>query len=107
MCVFIDQMATEQTEKAFQKQAGVFSGRDTHALAKKKGKGKGARFWKNIGLGFKTPKEAIDGHYVDQNCPFTGMRCDTVRHRPIEQPSPRPTDRPTAPNSLTTYQRLR
>jgi hypothetical protein len=65
-------MATEQTEKAFQKQAGVFSGRDQRALGKK-GKGKGARFWKNIGLGFKTPKEAIEGHYVDQNCPFTGM----------------------------------
>ena len=30
------------------------------------------RFYKNIGLGFKTPKEAIDGAYVDKKCPFTG-----------------------------------
>jgi small subunit ribosomal protein S11e len=30
------------------------------------------RFYKNIGLGFKTPKEAIDGNYVDKKCPFTG-----------------------------------
>ncbi|CAG8475731.1 4504_t:CDS:2, partial [Racocetra fulgida] len=24
-------------------------------------------------LGFKTPKEAIDGHYIDKKCPWTGM----------------------------------
>jgi len=29
------------------------------------------RYWKNIGLGFKTPLEAINGHYVDKKCPFT------------------------------------
>jgi hypothetical protein len=62
---------TQQTEKAFQKQQGVFQNQN-RVLGKKKGKGKGARFWKNIGLGFRTPKEAIDGTYVDQNCPFTG-----------------------------------
>merc|ERR1712070_501885 len=27
---------------------------------------------KNIGLGFKTPKLAIEGTYVDKKCPFTG-----------------------------------
>lgn len=32
----------------------------------------GMRFYKSIGLGFKTPKEAIDGSYVDKKCPFTG-----------------------------------
>ncbi len=62
---------TQQTEKAFQKQKGVFQNHQ-RVLGKKKGKGKGARFWKNVGLGFKTPKEAIEGSYVDQNCPFTG-----------------------------------
>jgi small subunit ribosomal protein S11e len=31
----------------------------------------GVRYWKNVGLGFKTPKEAIDGKYVDKKCPFT------------------------------------
>lgn len=27
---------------------------------------------RNVGLGFKTPREAIDGTYVDKKCPFTG-----------------------------------
>jgi small subunit ribosomal protein S11e len=30
------------------------------------------RFYKSIGLGFKTPKTAIDGSFVDKKCPFTG-----------------------------------
>ena len=30
------------------------------------------RFHKSIGLGFKTPDEAINGSYVDKKCPFTG-----------------------------------
>lgn len=29
------------------------------------------RFTKNVGLGFKTPREAIEGAYVDKKCPFT------------------------------------
>jgi len=29
------------------------------------------RWHKSIGLGFKTPKEAIEGNYVDKKCPFT------------------------------------
>lgn len=41
-------------------------------LGTKAGKGKGVRFTKNIGLGFKTPKEAIEGKYIDKKCPFTG-----------------------------------
>eukprot|EP00850_Spirogloea_muscicola_P014047 SM000098S25127 [mRNA] locus=s98:327897:329025:- [translate_table: standard] len=35
------------------------------------GKG-GVRFVRNVGLGFKTPKEAINGTYIDKKCPFTG-----------------------------------
>lgn len=31
----------------------------------------GVRFYKNVGLGIKTPKEAIEGKYVDRKCPFT------------------------------------
>ncbi|KAG0499092.1 hypothetical protein HPP92_003783 [Vanilla planifolia] len=58
----------EQTEKAFLKQ--------TKGVLMKSGKGKrpgkgGNRFWKNIGLGFKTP-QAIEGTYIDKKCPFTG-----------------------------------
>ena len=30
------------------------------------------RFVKNVGLGFKTPKSAKEGTYVDKKCPFTG-----------------------------------
>lgn len=32
----------------------------------------GKRWYKNVGLGFKTPKEAIEGNYIDKKCPFTG-----------------------------------
>nr|VZI50126.1 unnamed protein product [Spirometra erinaceieuropaei] len=47
----------EQAERAFQKQA---------VLGKK-----GTRYYKSIGLGYKTPKEAIFGTYIDKKCPFT------------------------------------
>merc|ERR1712138_38400 len=59
----------EQNERAFQKQTGVFL--NTKSLLSTKTK-KGVRYYKNVGLGFKTPKEAIDGEYVDKKCPFTG-----------------------------------
>uniref|UniRef100_A0A0D6R3P6 Small ribosomal subunit protein uS17 N-terminal domain-containing protein n=1 Tax=Araucaria cunninghamii TaxID=56994 RepID=A0A0D6R3P6_ARACU len=60
-----------QTEKAFLKQPKVFLCSKKSGKGKRPGKG-GNRFWKNIGLGFKTPKEAIQGTYVDKKCPFTG-----------------------------------
>ena len=64
----------QQHEKAFQKQHGV------NLLAKGTGKGKkgakpgkaGTRFYRSVGLGFKTPKEAIEGTYIDKKCPFVG-----------------------------------
>ena len=34
--------------------------------------GKVTRYFKNIGLGFKTPETAINGTYIDKKCPFTG-----------------------------------
>uniref|UniRef100_A0ABK0M3R7 Small ribosomal subunit protein uS17 n=1 Tax=Rattus norvegicus TaxID=10116 RepID=A0ABK0M3R7_RAT len=36
------------------------------------GKEKLSRYYKNIGLGFKTPKEAVEGTHIDKKCPFTG-----------------------------------
>jgi small subunit ribosomal protein S11e len=30
------------------------------------------RQFKNVGLGFTTPADAIQGSYVDKKCPFTG-----------------------------------
>lgn len=55
-----------QHERAFQKQR-IFQN------AKKVGaKKKNNRFFKDVGMGFKTPKEAINGTYIDKKCPFTG-----------------------------------
>eukprot|EP00877_Chromochloris_zofingiensis_P012080 jgi/Chrzof1/7125/Cz02g12020.t1 len=49
----------EQTERAYQKQLGVNVGFKKPAK-KVPGKG-GLRYYKNVGLGFKTPREAIEG----------------------------------------------
>mmetsp|Transcript_27032 Transcript_27032/g.48868 ORF Transcript_27032/g.48868 Transcript_27032/m.48868 type:complete len:160 (+) Transcript_27032:70-549(+) len=58
----------DQTEKSFQKQPSVFVGAKRYLNKKNKL----PRYYHNIGLGFKTPKEAIEGTYVDKKCPFTG-----------------------------------
>ncbi|KAJ1719694.1 40S ribosomal protein S11-B [Coemansia erecta] len=57
---------SEQVERAFQKQEAVFLN-VKGGVAKKN-----ARWYKDIGLGFKTPTEAIEGTYIDKKCPFTG-----------------------------------
>ncbi|KAL5280620.1 RPS11 family protein [Megaselia abdita] len=62
-------MADQQNEKAFQKQYGVNLNRKIKPDLKKK---KSLRRYRDVGLGFKTPREAIDGTYVDKKCPFTG-----------------------------------
>lgn len=62
-------MADHQIERAFQKQE-VVPLRTKKYLTKKTSKG--VRYWKNVGLGFKTPKEAIEKSYIDKKCPFTG-----------------------------------
>ncbi|MRC56920.1 hypothetical protein GH877_30145, partial [Bacillus thuringiensis] len=64
-----DKMA-EQTERAFQKQGNVFLNKKKLLISNKAVKL--PRFYRNVGLGFKTPHEAIDGTYVDKKCPFTG-----------------------------------
>ncbi|KAK2997981.1 hypothetical protein RJ639_024850 [Escallonia herrerae] len=61
----------EQTEKAFLKQPKVFLCSKKSGKGKRPGKG-GNRFYKSIGLGFKIPREAIEGTYIDKKCPFTG-----------------------------------
>ncbi|CAO3659852.1 unnamed protein product [Umbelopsis vinacea] len=55
---------SEQIEKAFQKQGGVSLNTKTQK--------RNTRWYKDVGLGFKTPKEAIEGTYIDKKCPFTG-----------------------------------
>ncbi|KAB0352737.1 hypothetical protein FD754_017594 [Muntiacus muntjak] len=62
-------MADIQTERAYQKQPTIFQNK--RVLLGKTGKEKLPRYYKNIGLGFKTPKEAIEGTYIDKKCPFT------------------------------------
>ncbi|KAL8449826.1 hypothetical protein Emed_002789 [Eimeria media] len=57
-----------QTEKAFQRQQGV-SHLSLAQSSKRKGK---ARYWKEVGLSFPTPRIAKEGNYVDKKCPFTG-----------------------------------
>ncbi|XP_055481656.1 40S ribosomal protein S11-like [Psammomys obesus] len=64
-------MADIQTERAYQKQPTIFQNKK-HVLLGETGKEKLPRYYKNIGLGFKTPKEAIEGTYIDKKCPFTG-----------------------------------
>merc|ERR1712243_37703 len=60
----------EQAERAFQKQPTVFLNKKKHLLSGKSVKKQ--RYVKSVGLGFKTPREAIDGTYIDKKCPFTG-----------------------------------
>merc|ERR1712054_485433 len=64
-------MELNQTERAFQQQETILVGKKR--VLGKKGKGdKIERYFKNVGLGFKTPFEAKTGNYVDKKCPFTG-----------------------------------
>ncbi|PNX88542.1 40S ribosomal protein s11 [Trifolium pratense] len=53
----------EQTEKAYLKQPKVFLSSKKSGKGKRPGKG-GNRFWKSIGLSFKTPRDAIEGRVV-------------------------------------------
>ena len=60
-----------QNEKAFQKQEAIFLGKKKRSLTKRQSI-RETRFYKNVGLGFKTPRTAIENNYVDKKCPFTG-----------------------------------
>ncbi|XP_026842858.1 40S ribosomal protein S11 [Drosophila persimilis] len=61
--------STNQNERAFQKQFGVNLNRKVKPGVTKK---KILRRYRDVGLGFKTPREAIDGTYIDKKCPWTG-----------------------------------
>lgn len=59
-------MATElavQSERAFQKQPHIFLNAKVKTKTSRPGKG-GRRWYKDVGLGFKTPKTAIEGTYI-------------------------------------------
>ena len=55
-------LLTQQTEKAYQFQKGIFQNKNAKFQK---------RWYQDVGLGFKTPREAIEGHYIDKKCPFT------------------------------------
>lgn len=57
----------EQAERSFQRQPAIF----LNAKRSMPKYGIRKRWYKNVGLGFKTPREAIDGTYIDKKCPFT------------------------------------
>lgn len=63
-----------QSERAFQKQPHVFLNHkrgSKAAKAKRAGKG-GRRWYKDVGLGFRTPKNAIEGTYIGMQFHQTG-----------------------------------
>lgn len=68
-------MATEltvQSERAYQKQPHIFLNQKTTAKSRRVGKG-GRRWYKDVGLGFRTPKTAIEGSYIGQYLPIGGQ----------------------------------
>merc|ERR1711990_878234 len=60
-----------QNKQAYQKQP-IFQATKTRSVGSAKRLGREKRWYKDVGLGFKTPKEAIEGTYIDKKCPFTG-----------------------------------
>jgi small subunit ribosomal protein S11e len=52
---------TVQSERAFLKQPHIFQNPKTAAKSKSK------RWYKDVGLGFKTPIEAIEGTYIGES----------------------------------------
>lgn len=63
-------MATEltvQSERAYQKQPHIFQNHKASAKVKS-----GRRWYKDVGLGFRTPKTAIDGSYIGAWKPSRG-----------------------------------
>ena len=57
-------VSPSQNEKAYQKQFGVNAG---FKSKEKKAPGhSGHRFYRNVGLGFKTPQSAIEGASISQ-----------------------------------------
>ncbi|KAI9924645.1 ribosomal 40S subunit protein S11A [Aspergillus wentii] len=76
-------MATEltvQSERAFQKQPHIFLNSKTKAKSKKAGQGR--RWYKDVGLGFRTPKTAIEGNYI-------GRITTSCAYRFFSSPKPR------------------
>jgi len=62
---------TVQSERAFQKQPHIFlNSKRQSGKTKRVGKG-GRRWFKDVGLGFRTPKNAIEGSYIGRSSTAT------------------------------------
>merc|ERR1712130_240149 len=62
----------EQNERAYLKQPGVFEyGKHRRGVATSK-RERTTRHVHKTALGFKTPKMAIEGKYIDRKCPWVG-----------------------------------
>lgn len=62
-----------QNERAYLKQGTIFEyGKHRRGVGKPVTKKTKTRFVKRVGMGFKTPKLAIEGKYIDHKCPWTG-----------------------------------
>jgi hypothetical protein len=74
-------MATEltvQSERAFQKQPHIFLNSKSKTKSTRVGKG-GRRWHKDVGLGFRTPKTAIEGNYIGMCIlHMLGRKCDGI-----------------------------
>ncbi|XP_043849771.1 40S ribosomal protein S11-like [Dromiciops gliroides] len=60
-----------QTKCSYQKQSTIFQNKKRELLGDTT-KEKLPRYYEKMGLGFNTPKEVIEGTYIDKECPFTG-----------------------------------
>lgn len=74
-------MATEltvQSERAFQKQPHIFLNSKVKTKSRKAGKGR--RWYKDVGLGFRTPKTAIEGSYIGMDMSYvSGVELEALR----------------------------
>ncbi|KAL0215854.1 hypothetical protein P9112_008038 [Eukaryota sp. TZLM1-RC] len=59
----------EQDQRAFLKQPHIPVYKKTGVKGKK---ATTSRWYCDVGLGFTTPKTAIEGRYIDKKCPWTG-----------------------------------
>nr|QLA09577.1 40S small subunit ribosomal protein uS17 [Euglena gracilis]6ZJ3_SU Chain SU, Ribosomal protein uS17 [Euglena gracilis] len=80
----------ELDDNAFHKQDNIFlAAKNPSSKWVAPGSKGRRRWWKKIGLGFKTPKAAILGTYIDHKCPFTSkvsirgriLRGIIIRHK--------------------------
>jgi small subunit ribosomal protein S11e len=84
---------TVQSERAFQKQPHIFQNSKVKAKSARPGKG-GRRWYKEVGLGFRTPKTAIEGNYIGMCEPILELKI-SMDERTVGKTELRTTRNPT------------